>query len=150
MESRGFYEIKVSEIMQRKNLPLVEKTTSIVDVLPFPMGKSHVWVVESKRNKKVVGVITEHDVLSILVSRRPTYTFGLPDMRSLHEGTAEDVMVKRVVKCAPDQTIGDALDKMRTEGIRRLPVTKDDDVIIGEVHLKHITDKFSEIIKKKR
>ncbi len=150
MVSRGFYEVKVSEIMQKKNLPLVEKSTSIVDVLPFPMSRSHVWVIESKRNKKVVGVITEHDILSILSARVGTHMFGLPNMRSLHEGTAEDVMVKRVVKCGPDETIEDALNKMRKEGIRRLPVTKKNDILIGEVHLKHITDKFSEIIKKRR
>ncbi len=145
-----FLKIRIKEIMQKRKLPIVERTTPIADVLPFPMGRSHAWVIENKRNKKVVGVITEHDILNILSPRKVPYTFGLPDMRVLHKGTAEDIMIRGVIKCSPEETIEDALDKMTRHGMRRCPVTDENDIIVGEIHMKHIINKFSEITKRKR
>lgn len=137
-----FYELAVEKIMEKKDLPLIEKNASIDRVLSTLTKETHVWVTESKRSKKIVGVITEHDVLSILASRRPRYVLGIPDMRSLHWGMAEDVMHRRVVKCGPKATIREALRKMMEHGVRRLPVIKDDK-IVGEVRLYHIIKKFS-------
>lgn len=91
---------------------------------------------------------TKHDALRILSTRRAPYTFGFPDIRSLHKGTAEDVMTRRVIKCSAEGTIEDALDKMMHHGIRRLPVTKKGD-IVGEICLRFILERFSEIAKKK-
>lgn len=135
--------------MQKKDIPIIERSAPIDRVLPFLTTKTHVWVTEGKRSEKVVGVITEHDILSILASKTGTHMFGLPDMRSLDKGSAEDIMTKRVVKCNPSETIEDALDRMRVEGIRRLPVVDDNDVILGEVRLWHILKKFIAVAKKK-
>lgn len=143
-----FYEVKIKEIMQKKDVPLIEKTAPIDQVIPFLTTKTHVWVIETSKSKKVVGVITEHDVLSILSKRKGPYTLGIPDMRSLHEGTAEDIMTKRLVKCRLQETIDDVLNKMIKSGIRRLPVTDKKGVILGEVRLWHILKKFVAVAKK--
>ncbi len=136
--------------MQSKNLPLVGRDMPIEEVLPFPKGRSHVWVVDDKEHRKVIGVITEHDILDILSPSRFPYDFGLPDMRHLEEGTAEEVMTKGVIKCSVDDTVREVLDKMTKHEIRRLPAVSNEDVIEGEVHLKHITNRFAEIIKKRK
>ena len=133
-----FYELKVEKIMQRTDLPLIEKDTSIDRVLDILTKKTHVWVTEAKGSKKIIGVITEHDVLSILSPRRVPYAFGLPDVRALHRGAAESVMHRRLVKCNPKDTVADVLNKMMEHGIRRLPVTKRNNEIVGEVRLYHI------------
>jgi len=142
-----FYELKVEKIMQRRDVPLIEKDAHVDRVLDILSKKTHVWVTEGKESKKIVGVITEHDVLSILSPRRAPYAFGLPDLRALHWGTAESIMHRRLVKCGPKDTIGDALTKMREHGIRRLPVTKRNNIMVGEIRLFHIIKKYSAVRK---
>ncbi len=61
-----FYELKVEKIMQKRDVPLIEKDALIDRVLDILSKKTHVWVTEGKESKKIVGVITEHDILSIL------------------------------------------------------------------------------------
>jgi len=145
-----FLKIKVKEIMQKRNVPVLERTAPIDRILPFLTTKTHVWVTARKKSKKVVGVITEHDVLNILSPRRGPYTFGFPDMRCLRGGTAEDIMTKRVIGCSPEETIEDVLNKMMRHGMRRLPVTKRGDIMVGEIRLYHIIKKFSEMAEGKR
>ena len=62
-----FYEIAAKEIMDKRvgELPLIEKDASIDRVLSILTKSDHVWVVESKGSKKLVGIITEHDILDI-------------------------------------------------------------------------------------
>lgn len=144
-----FLKIKVKEIMQKRGVPLIDRTAPIDRIMPFLTTRTHVWVTARRKSKKVVGVITEHDVLSILSPRRGPYTFGFPDMRSLHKGTAEDIMMRRVVKCSPEETIEDVLNKMMRHGMRRLPVTRRGDIIVGEIRLYHIIKKFSEMAERK-
>lgn len=138
-----FYELKAEKIMQRRDVPLIEKNASVDRVLDVLSKKTHVWVTESKGSKKIVGMITEHDVLSILAPRMAPYAFGLPDLRALHWGTAESIMHRRLVKCGPNDTIRNVLTKMREHGIRRLPVTKRNNIIVGEIRLFNIIKRYS-------
>ncbi len=142
-----FYELKVEKIMQKRDVPLIEKDAPVNRVLDILSKKTHVWVTEGKESKKIVGVITEHDILSILSPRRAPYAFGLPDLRTLHWGTADSIMHKRLVKCGPKNTIGDVLSKMMEHGIRRLPVTKRNNIIVGEIRLFHIIKRYSAALK---
>jgi predicted transcriptional regulator len=144
-----FYELAVEKIMQKKDVPLIEKNASIDRVLSILTKKTHVWVTETKKSKKVVGVITEHDVLSILSPHRPPYVFGMPDVRALHRGTAEEVMSRRLIKCSPKNTVKSVLEKMMRHGVRRLPVMERD-IIVGEVRLYHIIKRFIAAPKKIR
>ncbi len=146
----NFYELKVKEIMQKRGLPLIEKDAPADHVLSVLIKKTHVWVTESKKSKKIVGVITEHDVLSILAPKKTTpYVFGLPDLRCLRKDTAGNIMCRRIVKCTPKETMRDALDKMMKHGVRRLPVTKRNNIIVGEIRLYHIIKKFSAAVRKR-
>lgn len=143
-----FYELKIERIMQRKDVPLIEKDAPINRILDILTKKTHVWVTESKESKKIVGVITEHDALSILCPRRPPYMFGIPDMRALHRGAAEDIMSRRLVKCSPKDTVRDVLERMMRHGIRRLPVMKRNNIIVGEIRLYHIIKGYSAALGK--
>ncbi|KUO41548.1 MAG: hypothetical protein AVW06_01015 [Hadesarchaea archaeon DG-33-1] len=138
-----FYELAVEKVMERKGLPLIEKDATIDRVLLALTKKTHVWVTESKGSKKVVGVITEHDILSILAPGGPRYVLGIPDMRQLHQGTAGSIMHPRIVNCGPKTTIREALRMMFEHGVRRLPVTKEGNIIVGEIRLHHVIKRFS-------
>jgi len=143
-----FYELEVEKIMQRKDVPLIEKDAPIDCILDILTKETHVWVAESKESKKIVGVITEHDALSILSPRRPPYMFGIPDMRALHRGTAEDIMSRRLVKCSPKDTVRDVLERMMRHGIRRLPVMRRNNIIVGEIRLHQIIKGYSAALGK--
>ena len=106
-----FYELKADQIMDKRvwDLPIVEEDQDIHHVLSILSGRHHIWVVKDKDTKELVGVITEHDVLSILAPKRlPSYVFGMPDIRSIQHGTAKtagDIMSTKVVTCPKDEKI---------------------------------------------
>ena len=142
-----FYKLKVRQLMDKRvwDLPIVEKEEDVHHVLNILGARNHIWVVDNKENKELVGVITEHDVLSILAPKEfPSYIFGMPDIRSIQHGTAKtakDIMRHRVVTCGPEDKIIDALEKMTAHKLRRLPVLVEKK-IIGEITLHQLIRKY--------
>ena len=142
-----FYELKVNQLMDKRiwDLPIIEENEDVHHVLSILGGRSHIWVVKKKENKELVGVITEHDVLSILAPKHfPSYVFGMPDISSIQHGTAKtagDVMANKIVTCDPDEKIIDALTKMVKYNLRRLPVIKDK-ILVGELTLHQLIRKY--------
>ena len=142
-----FYELKVRQIMDKRvwDLPLIEEKDSVHHVLSILGGRNHIWVVKNKESKELVGVITEHDVLSILAPKHfPSYVFGMPDIRSIQHGTAktaENIMCHKIIDCGPDDKIIDALMKMVKYKLRRLPVVGDKK-IVGELTLHQLIRKY--------
>ena len=142
-----FYELKVKQLMDKRvwDLPLIEAKDDIHHVLAILGARNHIWVVKDKENKELVGVITEHDVLSILAPKHfPSYVFGMPDISSIQHGTAktaENIMCHRLIDCGPDEKIIDALIKMMKHKLRRLPVVEGKK-IIGELTLHQLIRKY--------
>ncbi len=145
---KEFYELPIKELMDKRiwDLPVIEKNEDISHVFSILSGKNHVWVVDNKKNMKLVGVITEHDVLSVLSPTRiPPYVFGKPDLRSLQYGlakTAEDVMSKNPVTSRPEEKVADVLSKMRRCQVRRIPVVDEKQKLLGEITLHHLIYKY--------
>ena len=144
---KDFYDLKVNQLMDKRvwDLPLIEEKEDIYHVLSILGARNHIWVVKDKENKELVGVITEHDVLSILAPKDFSYyVFGMPDISSIQYGTAktaEDVMTYRTITCKPEDKILDALKKMVKYKLRRLPVVKDKK-LIGELTLNQLIRKY--------
>lgn len=144
---KDFYELKVHQLMDKRvwDLPLISYNEDIHHVLSILGARSHIWVVNNREEKKLLGVITEHDVLSILAPKHiPSYVFGMPDIRSLQHGTAktaEDIMSRKTITSEPDELIVDALMKMVKYRLRRLPVIKND-CVIGEITLHQLIRKY--------
>ena len=142
-----FYNLKVKQIMDKRvwDLPLIEEKEDIFHVLAILGARNHIWVVKDKKDKELAGIITEHDVLSILAPKDfPTYVFGMPNISSIQHGTArsaEDVMCHRIIQCSQDDKILDALMKMVKYKLRRLPVIEDKK-IIGELTLHQLIRKY--------
>ncbi|RLF39942.1 MAG: CBS domain-containing protein [Thermoplasmata archaeon] len=138
------YEKKVREILDRRhvlNLPIVEKNATIEEVLSVLTARNHIWVVESKKNKKICGVITESDVLKYLTPRHPPkYAFGRGHGISIYYGTAkkaEDIMHRHLVTASPDDTVRNVMQRMINYGLRRLPVVEEGK-LIGEITIHYI------------
>ena len=142
-----FYELKVKQIMDKRvwDLPLIGENEDIYHVLSILGGRNHIWVVKDKQNRELSGIITEHDVLSILAPKHlPSYVFGAPDISSIQHGTARtagDVMCHRIITCKPDDKILDALMKMVKYNLRRLPVIEDK-ILVGELTLHQLIRKY--------
>jgi len=142
-----FYELKVHQLMDKRvwDLPLIEENDDIHHVLAILGARNHIWVVKTKKSLELVGVITEHDVLSILAPKHfPSYVFGVPDVSSIQHGTAkiaEDVMTHRIITSKPDEKIIDALLKMVKYKLRRLPVLEDKK-LVGELTLHQLIRKY--------
>ena len=142
-----FYELTVKQVMDKRiwDLPIIEENEDIQHILNILGARNHIWVVKDKEKKELVGVITEHDVLSILAPKKsPSYIFGMLDVKSIHHGTAKtagDVMANKIVTCDPDEKIIDALTKMVKYNLRRLPVIKDK-ILVGELTLHQLIRKY--------
>ncbi len=148
MELKDLHEMKIKDILDKKlvwDLPIIEKNASIKEVLNILTARDHVWVVDEKGSKRLVGIITESDALRLLAPPRlPKYVFGRKYGISLHHGTAkfaEDVMHRQLIKCSPEDRVRDVLCKMVNSGLRRLPVVENDE-IVGEITIHYILQKL--------
>jgi len=145
----GFYELKVEQVIDKRiwDIPVIEEKDDIENVLKIFGRRHHVWVLKSQKSKELVGVITEHDILSILVPKKfSAYGVGMPDIRSLQYGTvttAKDLMSTKLISCGPDDTIKNVLQKMARYQIRRLPVV-DGKKLIGELTLHQLIRRYYE------
>jgi len=141
---KTFYDRTVQDFMDKRtwDLPFVEKSADIDHVFSILSGNDHLWVVEDTTSMKVVGVITEHDALSLLSpASASSHTFGRPNLRSLQYGlasTAEEIMTKKPITISCQDRIVDVLTKMKQYQIRRLPVVDEKYTLIGEITLHHL------------
>ena len=127
------------------NPPLIQKNASIGEVARKVCKKSHVWVVEKKGSKEIIGIITEKDFLEV-VSPLPSksYTIGVITPKSLQHTEfkkAEDIMTKPVAKCRPKTTMEEALQLMAKHRVRRLAVAENDE-IMGELSLSIVINTY--------
>ena len=77
-------------------------------------------VVDDQHQKKVVGVVTDRDlVLNVVAEGRPDTT------------PIGDVMTGNPVTCRVDDALEHALEAMAQHQIRRVPVVNDSDAIVG-------------------
>ena len=142
-----FYNLRVHQLMDKRvwDLPLIEAKEDLYHVLSILGARNHIWVINNKNEKKLLGIITEHDVLSILAPKNmPSYVFGMPDILSIQHGTvktAKDIMCSKTIIATPDEKIIDALMKMVKYKLRRLAVIKEEK-IVGELTLHQLIRKY--------
>jgi signal-transduction protein with cAMP-binding, CBS, and nucleotidyltransferase domain len=91
------------------------------------MRKYHVGSLLVKEDRKIVGIITEHDFVTKIVAK------GLNSEDIL----VRDLMETNLIKIAPEKDIYDAMVIMRDNDIRRLPVEEKGN-IVGYLTMKDI------------
>jgi CBS domain-containing protein len=99
-----FYTRPVESIMGKMiwDLPIMEKDEDILHALAIMSGSDHVWVVESKANKKLIGLITEPDILRTLAPTKRMSFFGTASKHAMHSElyeTAEHIMEPHPLTC---------------------------------------------------
>jgi CBS domain-containing protein len=135
-----FYKTKVKEIMiPERDIPFMEENAGWADFLDKLSVRAHAWVVNNKEEMKVVGIVTEHDILRNIVppSYRKISMFGLHRADMLHEGTVvQDIMTHNPVVCSPEETVADVLKKFSSFDIRRLAVVDENKRLLGEITIQ--------------
>lgn len=144
---RDFHQLSVRELMENTwDTPFIEKNADITNVFAVLSGKNHVWVVESNETMKLVGVITEHDGLILLLPAYvSTHAFSRPDLRSLQYGlikTAEDIMSKNPIIASCEEKVKDILERMKHYKVRRLAVVNENGILLGEITLHQLIYKY--------
>jgi CBS domain-containing protein len=103
---------EVREIMER-DVIAAEFTSSFEDVLELLLKNRVGGMPIVDREDRVIGILTERDVLHYLSSHKD------------FDGVVSDYMTKGVITAEPDTTIREAMRIMVEKGIRRLPIIKD-------------------------
>ena len=140
--SKKFFEKKIIDIMDKRvwDLPIVEKNDDLSNVLAILSSSDHVWVVESKLNKKLLGLITKPDILRTLAPTKRISPFGLTSKRSMYielYETAEHIMESHPLTYPPSTTVKEVLDKMTAHSDFHIDiVTPDNNEILVEVNIQ--------------
>ncbi|MFW6150272.1 MAG: cyclic nucleotide-binding/CBS domain-containing protein [Chloroflexota bacterium] len=133
-----FYRVPLADIMD-PDPPLVPRDAPLSEVGELVSFNGHVWVVEDRESKRLVGVISEKDLLDIMAPiPDKSHTVGRIELRSLHHtelSKAELIMSKPVVSCGPQATVEEALGVLCRHQIRRLAVVEGGE-IVGQVCLR--------------
>jgi CBS domain-containing protein len=135
-----FYEVKVRDIMiARERTPFMEENAGWQEFLAKLSVRAHAWVVNNTEEMKVVGIVTEHDILRSAVppGHRTIRIFGIHRNGILHRGTVvKDIMTHNPVLCRPEGTVADVLKKFSSFNVRRLAVVDENKRLLGEVTIQ--------------
>jgi len=145
------YNIKVKEIMvPERDIPFMEENAGWEEFLARLSVRAHAWVVNSTEEMKVVGIVTEHDILRIIIppGDRKTKMFGVHRTDMLHKETVvQDIMTHDPVVCSPEESVTDVLKKFSSFNIRRIAVVDEKKRLLGEITIqllvKNLRHKFT-------
>ena len=149
-----FYRTKVKEIMiPERNTPFIEEHAIWAEFLTKLSLRAHGWVVNNTEDMRVIGVVTEHDMLRCITppGEKKERIFGIPRAEILHkESVVRDIMTHNPVVCSPEETVADVLKKFSSFGIRRLAVVDENKRLLGEITIqllvKNLRYKFMNMV----
>lgn len=96
------------------------------------------------KNQKLVGFVTQSDILHVLSRRFPRATVGHISIREVMKGSAQtvgEIMTKRPITLKPDMTLAEALNTMASHKLRHAPVV-DKEKLVGLVCLRDIIELY--------
>jgi CBS domain-containing protein len=103
------------------------------------MGKNRVGCVVVTEKRKVVGILTERDVLLKVVAEK----------KDVSKVKAKDVMSSPVITISPDEELDEAISKFSELRIRRLPVVENQNLvgIITSADIISILPEFEKMLE---
>lgn len=101
------------------------------EVVTVYLDESILEVAETLREARVGSAVvldTNDDVLGV-VTDRDLVVYGQQFVDSLATTTVNDILSMGVVSVGPDEGVLELTERMREEGVRRVPVVEDGDVL---------------------
>lgn len=105
-----------SEILQHRKQPVVtiEESRTVHDAIQLLCEKKIGSLLVENAAKQIVGIITERDILHVSCHRS----------KSLDSILVGEVMTRKMITGAPDETISELLGKMTKHRVRHLPIMR--------------------------
>jgi CBS domain-containing protein len=143
----------IENVMQ-KNVIKFNELDKIVDVAQSLRDNKISGAPVVDENNKVVGIISEGDIMRLLEVHQPRINLILPapldlielpikmkyqlddiaeDMQRDASTVIDQIMTKKVIKIGPEASISDAAELMDTHKVNRLPVINGENKLIGIV-----------------
>ena len=110
--------MKVKDCMGIKEIVQATSETTVQEVAEL-MNQNHVGCVPICQEEQVVGIVTDRDIVTRAIA-------GKLDCNTTK---VSDIMNTKVIKTTPDTDINDALETMKKNQIRRLPVIEDEKIV---------------------
>ena len=134
------YEAKVRDVMiPSERTPFMEENAGWEEFLAKLSVRAHAWVVNNTEEMKVVGIVTEHDILRTIIppTHRTIRMFGIHRADMLHKETIlQEIMTHNPVVCSPEETVNAVLKKFSSFNIRRLAVVDEKKRLLGEITIQ--------------
>ena len=141
-----FYGIETKEIMiPLHKTPYIEENAGWAVFLKKLSLRAHAWVVNNTEEMKVVGVVTEHDMLRSMIppGQKKERMVGVPRAEILHrESVIQDIMRHNPIVCSPEETVANVLKKFSSFNIRRMAVVDENGRLLGEVTIQRLLKKL--------
>ncbi|MFT4712091.1 MAG: diguanylate cyclase (GGDEF)-like protein [Candidatus Azotimanducaceae bacterium] len=129
-------KILLSSLMSKK-VSCLSPNTPLKEAIAL-MAKNRFSCVVIKENNEALGIFTERDIIRLLSEQQTT---------DLLEKTMQEVMTAPVLSLNQNETLFDALVVSRAERIRHLPVTDDNDNLVGLVTQSDLTAAHFQVIE---
>jgi CBS domain-containing protein len=139
---RNLMEIKVNDVMNKRPRT-VGPDNSIDGLLERMMTQIEVCFPVVGKDQKLLGIVTESDLLQVLQPQIPEATIGsvLREVMKSSARTVGEIMTARPITVTPDMRIAEALNLMVANKLRRLPVV-DGGRLVGLLSLREIIELY--------
>lgn len=119
---------RVQDVMRHDNLPLVDKTTTLGDVI-IAISDARLGIAAVVENGKLIGVITDGDVRRAMAKYKAEF-FNIQ---------AQEVMTRTPKTILPDQRIVVAEEMMRNYKIHSIVVVNEANEVVGIVEFFNVS-----------
>lgn len=119
---------RVQDVMRRDNLPLVDKTTTLGDVI-IAISDARLGIAAVVEEGKLIGVITDGDVRRAMAKYKAEF-FNIQ---------AQEVMTRTPKTILPDQRIVVAEEMMRNHKIHSIVVVNEANEVVGIVEFFNVS-----------
>ena len=89
---------------------------------------------DSDGTREPVGIVTDRDIVMEVIAKG----------RDIDRTRVSEVMATPVVVASGSENVGAAIDRMRTHGVRRLPIVDDAGIVLGIITLDDLYRELAE------
>ena len=110
-------EIMTSEVVVVSSTDTIQKAAELMkqhDIGPLP-------VVEDEASRKLIGIITDRDIVINVLAEK----------KDASKTRVSEAMTSSLVTCRESESLNEALEKMSSYQVRRIPVVDENNRIVG-------------------